>query len=63
LKNKKHIWLPISVMLVGLIFSLPFYFLPVISFIYYLYAYIGILSLLFIAPILVKGWLETNKDQ
>lgn len=62
LKNKKHIWLPISTMLVGLIFSLPFYFLPPSSFSYYVYFYIGILPLLFIAPILVKGWLEESKD-
>lgn len=62
LKNKKHIWLPISVMLVGLIFSLPFYFLPVSSFTYYVYIYIGILPLLFIAPILTKNWLEINEN-
>lgn len=62
LKNKKHIWLPTSVMILGLIFSLPFYFLPVNSFSYYVYAYIGILPLLFIAPVLVKGWLEESTD-
>jgi hypothetical protein len=58
LKNKKHLLLPLSVMVVGLIFALPFYFLPPTSFSYYVYFYIGILPLLFVAPILVKSWLD-----
>lgn len=62
LKNKKHIWLPISVMLTGLVFALPFYFLPPSYFSYYIYLYIGILPLLFVAPILVKGWLGKSED-
>ncbi|NJM53385.1 MAG: hypothetical protein HC846_08315 [Blastocatellia bacterium] len=62
LKNKKHLWLPISSMLVGLIFSLPFYFLGLSGFSYYVYAYIGILPLLFIAPILTKSRLEKTED-
>lgn len=62
LKNKKHLWLPISSVLVGLVFSLPFYFLPPTSFSNYVYFYIGILPLLFIAPILVKGWLENDAN-
>jgi hypothetical protein len=56
-KDKKHIFLPLSVMLVGSIFALPFCFLPP-SFSNYLYFYIGILPLLFIAPILTKSWLD-----
>jgi hypothetical protein len=62
LRDKKHILLPLSVMLVGLIFALPFYFLPPTFFSYYVYFYIGSLPLLFIAPILIKDWLKEPKS-
>ena len=57
LKNRKHILLPFVVMLTALIFSIPFAFISIELANYYGYFYIGILPLLFIAPILVKNYL------
>ncbi len=61
LKNKKHLLLPLSVIMTALIFALPFGLLPAYLLNYYIYLYIGILPLLFTAPILTKGLLEKNE--
>lgn len=59
LKNKKHILLPTSAILITFLFSIPFYVLsPQIIADYYTYLYIGILPLLFITPILTKNLLD-----
>lgn len=60
LKNKKHFLLPLSVIFVALIFSVPFLISPFNSSDYYNYFYIGVLPLLFIAPILVKNYIKEN---
>lgn len=60
LKNKKHFLLPLSVVFVALIFSIPFIISPFSLSNYYNYFYIGILPLLFIAPILVKNYIKEN---
>jgi hypothetical protein len=58
LKEKKHLLLPLSVIVAGLIFAAPFEFLPASFASYYVYFYIGILPLFFIAPILTKGLID-----
>jgi hypothetical protein len=63
LKKTKHLLMPLSALLIGFIFALPFAFLPfdiVVNL--YNYIYIGILPLLFIAPILTKSYLDKNED-
>lgn len=60
LRNKKHLLLPLSVILVALIFSVPLAVLPRGPEDYYIYFYAGILPLLFITPILLKGYLKEN---
>ena len=61
LKNKKHFLLPLSVMATAIVFALPFGVLPAHLINYYVYFYIGVLPLLFIAPILTKGLIEKNE--
>lgn len=61
LKKKKHFLLPLSVILISIIFALPFGLLPTHLLSYYIYLYVGILPLLFVAPILMKGWLEKDE--
>lgn len=61
LKNKKHCLLPLSVMLISLLFSLPVAFLPVNLVLYYLYFYACALPLIFAAPIITKGLIDKNE--
>ena len=63
LKNKKHFLLPLSSLLVGLVFAIPFSFLSPASIAsIYIYVYLGIFPLMFMAPVFSKGILEYYEE-